>query len=199
VKLNSRLIEASIGTKKLHSEIKMPDRIVSIDIETTGMHPESGDKIIEIGAIEMIDLNVTGNVFHQYINPYFPISDFLSSITGITTDFLSTQPHFSGVASNLVEFIAGSPLLSSNISFDMRFLNHELSGLGLGNLAQHGVIDLLKLSRKHFPGEPASLDYYVDKFDIKTEEIDAQGAIKDATITALVFKTCFSEIRNAER
>ena len=129
----------------------MPDRIVSIDIETTGMHPEAGDKIIEIGAIEMIDLNVTRNVFHQYINPNFPISDSLSSITGITADFLSTQPHFSGVTSNLVEFIAGSPLLSSNISFDMRFLNHELSGLGLGNLAQNGVIDLLKLSRKHFP------------------------------------------------
>ena len=177
----------------------MPDRIVSIDIETTGADPQAGDKIIEIGAIEMIDLEVTQNIFHQYVNPTFPISEFLSSITGITAEFLLSQPHFSSVASNLLEFISDSPLLSSNISFDMRFLNHELSGLGLGNLAQHGVIDLLKLSRKHFPSEPASLDYYVDKFDIKTEEIDAQGAIKDATITALVFKTCFSEIRNAER
>ena len=175
----------------------MLDRIVAIDVETTGSSPEGGDKIIEIAAVEMIDLQITGNVFHQYINPNFIISDTVSSDTGITAGFLETQPHFLGVASNLVKFIAGSPLLSSNISFDMRFLNHELSGLGVGNLAQNGVIDLLKLSRKHFPGEPASLDYYVDKFDIETEEIAAQGAIKDAIITALVFKTCFSEILNA--
>jgi len=186
------LIKASSCLEKLHSETRMPDRIVSIDIETTGADPQAGDKIIEIGAIEMIDLEVTQNIFHQYVNPTFPISEFLSSITGITAEFLLSQPHFSSVASNLLEFISDSPLLSSNISFDMRFLNHELSGLGLSNLAQHEIIDLLKLSRDRFPREPANLDYYVNKFDIKTDEKETRGTIVDATITALVFKKCFS-------
>lgn len=174
----------------------MLDRVLAIDVETTGSSPESGDKIIEIAVIEMIDLQITGNVFHQYINPNIIISDSLSTVTGITASFLETQPNFSDVAEKLVEFIGGSKLLSSNGSFDLRFLNYELSDLSVGDLGQNEIIDLLKLSREHFPGEPANLDYYVDKFDINIEEIDAHGAIMDATITALVFKRCFYEIYN---
>jgi DNA polymerase-3 subunit epsilon len=175
----------------------MLDRIVAIDVETTGVSPEGGDKIIEIAAIEMIDLQITSNVFHQYINPNITISDSLSSVTGITASFLETQPCFPDVASKLIEFIGASKLLSSNGSFDLHFLNHELSKLSVGDLEQNQIIDLLKLSREHFPSEPANLDYYVDKFNINLEEIDAKGAILDATITALVFQRCFYEIYNA--
>ena len=94
-------------------------------------------------------------------------------LTGITASFLETQPCFPDVASKLIEFIGDSKLLSSNGSFDLRFLNHELSVLSVGDLEQNQIIDLLKLSREHFPDEPANLDYYVDKFDINLEEIDA--------------------------
>ena len=174
----------------------MLDRIVAIDVETTGFPPEGGDKIIEIAAVEMIDLQITGNVFHQYVNPNFTISDTVSLDTGITASFLETQPNFLDVAEELIEFIGGSKLLSSNGSFDLGFLNHELSVLSVGDLEQNQIIDLLKLSREHFPSEPANLDYYVDKFDINLEEIDAKGAILDATITALVFQRCFYEIYN---
>ena len=175
----------------------MLDRIVAIDVETTGVSPEGGDKIIEIAAIEMIDLQITSNVFHQYINPNITISDSLSSVTGITASFLETQPCFPDVASKLIEFIGASKLLSSNGSFDLRFLNHELSELNMDDFGNNQIIDLLKLSREHFPSEPANLDYYVDKFNINLEDIDAKGAILDATVTALVFQRCFYEIYNA--
>ena len=152
----------------------MLDRIVAIDVETTGFSPESGDKIIEIAAIEMIDLHITSNVFHQYINPNIAISDSVSSVTGITASFLETQPCFPDVASKLIEFIGASKLLSSNGSFDLRFLNHELSELNMDDFGNNQIIDLLKLSREHFPSEPANLDYYVDKFNINLEDIDAK-------------------------
>ena len=83
----------------------MLDRVLAIAVETTGSSPESGDKIIEIAVIEMIDLQITGNVFHQYINPNIIISDSLTTVTGITASFLETQPNFSDVAEKLVEFI----------------------------------------------------------------------------------------------
>ncbi|MCH1516040.1 MAG: hypothetical protein L7U52_04935, partial [Alphaproteobacteria bacterium] len=110
--------------------------------------------------------------------------------------FLEMQPCFPDIASKLIEFIGASKLLSSNGSFDLRFLNHELSELNMDDFGNNQIIDLLKLSREHFPGEPANLDYFVDKFDISLKEIDAKGAILDATITALVFQRCFYEIYN---
>ena len=101
------------------------------------------------------------------------------------------------VSAKLIEFIGASKLLSSNGSFDLRFLNHELSELNMDDFGNNQIIDLLKSSREHFPSEPANLDYYVDKFNINLEDIDAKGAILDATITALVFQRCFYEIYNA--
>ena len=174
----------------------MLERIVAIDAETTGFAPESGDKIIEIAAIEMIDLHITSNAFHQYINPNIAISDSVSSVTGITASFLETQPCFPMWLQNLLIYLC-SKLLSSNGSFDLRFLNHELSELNMDDFWEQSDNRLTKIVARAFSGEPANLDYYVDKFNINLEDIDAKGAILDATITALVFQRCFYEIYNA--
>ena len=172
------------------------NRYIVFDTETTGFDPLSGDKIIEIGAVEMIDNKRTGRTYHQYVNPERSIPKDVVEITKITDNDVANKPIFKEIAQDFLNFINYNPnhcentfLVAHNASFDIKFLNHELKSAGFENLDKYEFIDTLELARKKFPNQKATLDILCEKFGISLEERrkDGHGALLDSQILVDVF------------
>ena len=160
---------------------------IILDTETTGLDPKSGHRIIEIGALEMYDKILTGKKFHCYINPQRDVPQEAYRIHGISTDFLQDKPLFEHIAKEMLEFISDGALVIHNASFDMKFLNHELTRLGMASLDHCTVIDTLPMARKMFPGAKVNLDALCTKFKIDNSLRTFHGALKDAKLLADVY------------
>ena len=171
-------------------------RYIVFDTETTGLDPFSGDKLIELGAVEMLGKQKTGRTYHQLINPQKPLSQEIIDITHITNDMLADKPIFNAVADDFLNFINNSQascvktcLVAHNASFDIKFLNYEFKQIGKHDWLRYEVIETLELARRRFPGQKATLDMLCEKFEISLEERrkEGHGALLDSQILADVF------------
>ncbi|WP_424948395.1 DNA polymerase III subunit epsilon [Candidatus Spongiihabitans sp.] len=165
-------------------------RQIILDTETTGLEPGQGHKIIEIGAIEMLNRRMTDNRFHRYINPQREIEEAATEIHGITNQDLADQPVFEDIAAELLEFITGAELIIHNAPFDLGFLNHEFKvcGRGDGVIEQHcQVLDTLVMARHKHPGQKNSLDALCKRYGVDNTQRTLHGALLDAEILADVY------------
>ena len=164
-------------------------REIVFDTETTGFDPKQGDRIVEVGCVELINYLPTGREFQIYINPGRPVSEATVRITGITNEILRTKPMFShpDVVDRLMEFFGEDPIVAHNAEFDRLFLNAELELLGRAILPRERFIDTLILAREHRPGSPASLDAVCKRFDISIEGRELHGALKDARLLSMAY------------
>jgi DNA polymerase-3 subunit epsilon len=160
-------------------------RQVVLDTETTGLEPEAGHRIIEIGCVEIVNRRPTNNRFHRYVNPGRAVDAGALQVHGIENDFLATQPRFAEVAQEFVEFVKGAELVIHNADFDVNFLNHELSRIdGVPHEIRDccGVLDTLVLARRMHPGQRNSLDALAKRYDVDVSKRDLHGALLDAQI-----------------
>ena len=164
-------------------------RQVFLDTETTGLYAAQGDRIIEIGCIEMEGRRTTGRKLHHYLNPQRSSHPEAVRIHGITDDFLADKPLFAAVAAELLEFLAGAEVLIHNASFDLGFLDAELERLGLPPTAQHvgAVTDTLVMAREMFPGKANSLDALCKRLEVDNSNRELHGALLDAGLLAEVY------------
>jgi len=162
-------------------------REVVLDTETTGLDVHSGHKIIEIGALEIINLVPSGRTLHLYINPERDIDEEAIKIHGITQDFILNKPTFKQIAQEFLDFIKNDQLVIHNAPFDLAFLNSELRQLGFQTISQDKVVDTLKIARQKFPGAQASLDALCRRFQIDNSHRNLHGAVIDADLLAAVY------------
>jgi DNA polymerase-3 subunit epsilon len=166
-------------------------RQIILDTETTGFDPLSGDRIIEIGAVEMVKRRLTNHNYHQYIQPEREVPQDAIDVHGITNEFLADKPIFSVVADEFMEYVAGSELIIHNAPFDVGFINHELSRLPnnrWGKIEDHCTItDSLKMARKMYPGQRNSLDALCKRLYIDNSNRVLHGALLDSEILADVY------------
>lgn len=162
-------------------------REVVFDTETTGLSAASGDRLVEIGCVELVNRVETGRVFHAYINPERPMNPDAQAIHGLSDAFLADKPLFSDIVEDLLDFFDDSPLVAHNASFDFGFLNEELSRLNRPDIAQARMIDTLQLSRTKFPGAKHSLDALCTRFGIDRSHRIKHGALLDAQLLSLVY------------
>ena len=161
-------------------------REIVLDTETTGLDPASGHRVVEIGAIEIVNLLPTGKHFHKYINPKRAMPEEARAIHGLSDEFLAQHPEFEHVVEELLEFIAGAQLVIHNAAFDMGFLNAELALLSREKLA-NDFVDTVGMARRKFPGAPASLDALCKRFNIDNSQRTFHGALLDAQLLAEVY------------
>lgn len=162
-------------------------REIVLDTETTGFDPETGDRIVEIGAVELFNHLPTGKVYHQYINPKRAMPEGAFEVHGLGDDFLRDKPVFAEVGQAFLDFIGKSHLVIHNASFDIKFLNAELKWMELPLIPWERAIDTLAIARKKFPGSPASLDALSRRFGIDTSARTLHGALLDSEILAEVY------------
>lgn len=162
-------------------------REIVLDTETTGFDPETGDRIVEIGAVELFNHVPTGNTYHQYINPERAMPQEAFEVHGLGDDFLRDKPLFAEIAQAFLGFVRDAKLVIHNASFDMKFLNAELGWLKLPQLPMDQAIDTLMIARKKFPGSPASLDALCRRFNIDNSARTLHGALLDSEILAEVY------------
>jgi DNA polymerase-3 subunit epsilon len=162
-------------------------REIVLDTETTGFEPAEGHRIVEIGAVELVNHMPTGRTFHQYINPQRPMPKEAFEVHGLGDDFLRDKPVFKAVGQALLDFIEDSRLVIHNAAFDMKFLNAELGWAGLPTLAAERALDTLLIARKRFPGSPASLDALCRRFGVDNSSRERHGALLDSEILAEVY------------
>lgn len=162
-------------------------REIALDTETTGLSHKTGDRVIEIGAVEMVDKIRTGKQFHVYLNPQYPVAEGAFKVHGLSDEFLADKPLMADAIDGFLEFIGGSPLVIHNAPFDMGFLNAELMLLRRPTLEFSRAIDTLQISRKKYPGAQNSLDGLCRRFNIDTSERTLHGALLDAELLADVY------------
>jgi DNA polymerase-3 subunit epsilon len=163
-------------------------RYIVLDTETTGLDPDDGHKIIEIGCIEIINRKVTDNTFHKYINPLREIDIEASKVHGLTASNLSDKPLFNDIYDEFVSYISSSPLIIHNAPFDMGFLKKEFSCLERKNsFIDNEIIDSLKLARKISPGKKNTLDALCDRYSVDNSDRNFHGALLDARLLAHVY------------
>ena len=162
-------------------------RRIALDIETTGLDPKLGHKIVEIGCIELDNNYPTGNYFQQYINPEREMPQEALKIHGLTTEFLKDKPVFSEIANKLLSFLKNGELVIHNAKFDINFLNYELDIAAKKNLEKFKIIDTLLEARKIFPGAANNLDALCRRYNIDTSKRTKHGALLDAELLAEVF------------
>ncbi|WP_386679350.1 DNA polymerase III subunit epsilon [Loktanella sp. R86503] len=163
-------------------------REIVLDTETTGFEPEDGDRIVEIGAVELINHMPSGRTYHQYINPqrYMPQGAF--EVHGLGDDFLRDKPVFAAIAQDFLDFIGDdAKLVIHNAAFDMKFLNAELGWVKKPLIAMDRALDTLAIARRRFPGSPASLDALCRRFGINNDARTLHGALLDSEILAEVY------------
>lgn len=161
-------------------------REICFDTETTGLDPKAGDRIIEIGCVEIIDRKITGNTFREIINPERKNSAESINITGLTDEILKDKPFFREIADKFLEFISDSQLIAHNANFDINFINYELSLMDKEPL-KNNVIDSLNLAKIRFPGKKNNLDVLCERFNIDNSARDKHGALLDAELLAEVY------------
>lgn len=162
-------------------------REIVLDTETTGLDPFTGDRLVEIGAVELIGHMPTGNTYHQYINPEREVPQDAISVHGLDNAFLADKPVFREVAQDFLDFIGEAKLVIHNASFDMKFLNAELGWLHLAKIPSERAIDTLEMARKKFPGSPASLDALCRRYGVDNSSRTLHGALLDSEILAEVY------------
>ncbi len=163
-------------------------REIALDTETTGFDPFTGDRIIEIGAVEMVNHLPTGRTCQLYINPEREVPSEAIAIHGITNEFLKDKPVFSQVYTDFTDFIGDdSKLVIHNAEFDMKFLNFELEAVGHKPLSWDRVVDTLLIARDKFPGSPANLDALCRRFEIDNTSRTYHGALLDSELLAEVY------------
>jgi DNA polymerase-3 subunit epsilon len=162
-------------------------REVVLDTETTGFEPSEGHRIVEIGAVELFNHMPTGRTFHQYINPERPMPKEAFEVHGLGDDFLRDKPKFHQVGQAFIDFIGDSRLIIHNAAFDIKFLNAELSQVGLARLPMDRALDTVLIARQKFPGSPASLDALCRRFGVDNSGREKHGALLDSEILAEVY------------
>ncbi len=165
-------------------------RQIVLDTETTGLEPEQGHRIIEIGCVELVNRRLTGNTYHQYINPEREIDAGAVEVHGITNEFLADKPVFADIAEEFLRFIRGAELIIHNAPFDVGFINHELKRLDPDHDPVDAfcrILDTLTLARNMHPGQKNSLDALCKRYEIDNSARELHGALLDAEILAEVY------------
>jgi DNA polymerase-3 subunit epsilon len=162
-------------------------REIVLDTETTGFDPFAGDRIVEIGAVELHNHVVTGKTYHQYINPQRDMPEDAFRVHGLSEQFLRDKPLFAQIGQAFLDFIGDAKLVIHNASFDMKFLNAELKWMGLPELPYERAIDTLAIARKKFPGAQVSLDALCRRYGIDNSARTLHGALLDSEILADVY------------
>ncbi|MBL39242.1 MAG: DNA polymerase III subunit epsilon [Xanthomonadales bacterium] len=164
-------------------------RQIVLDTETTGLEPEEGHRIIEIGCLELIDRRLSGRQFHRYINPERPVESDALGVHGLSDDFLADKPRFEEIAEEFMDFIRGAELLIHNASFDVGFLDSELARLeGAPRVTEMAeVLDTLTLARELHPGQRNSLDALCRRYEVDNSNRSLHGALLDSELLAEVY------------
>lgn len=162
-------------------------REVIFDTETTGLDPKTGDRMVEIGCVEMIDRVETGNSYHAYYNPERDMPAAAEAVHGLSADFLSGKPLFSKTADELLEFLGDAPLVAHNASFDFGFLNSELERIGRDPILMDRMVDTVAIARKKHPGAKLSLDALCTRYGVDRSHRVKHGALLDAELLAQVY------------
>jgi DNA polymerase III subunit epsilon len=164
-------------------------RQIVLDTETTGLNAKLGDRVIEIGCLELLNRRPTGNHFHHYLNPERASEEGAMKVHGITDEFLQDKPKFREIAAEFVEYIRDAELIIHNAPFDVEFLEQELALAKLPPLTQHcaGVTDTLKLAKELHPGKKNSLDALCERYGVNNTHRTLHGALLDAELLAEVY------------
>ena len=162
-------------------------REIVLDTETTGFEPSEGHRIVEIGAVELVNHMPTRRTYHQYINPERPMPAEAFAVHGLGDEFLRDKPLFAAIARDFLDFVGEARLVIHNAAFDMKFLNFELQRAGLPPLPFDRALDTVALARKKFPGAPASLDALCRRFGVDNSAREKHGALLDSEILAEVY------------
>lgn len=162
-------------------------REIVLDTETTGFDPFSGDRIVEIGCVELVNRVPTGEVYHQYINPERDMPDGAFQVHGLSEEFLADFPTFREIGQQFLDFIGDGMMVIHNAPFDMKFLNAELDWMGLPQLPMSRAIDTLTMARAKFPGAQATLDALCRRFEIDNTSRTYHGALLDSELLADVY------------
>lgn len=164
-------------------------RQIFLDTETTGLSPDNGDRILDLGCIEMVNRRLTGRHLHHYINPQRKSHEDALRIHGLTEQFLADKPLFADIAAEFIEFVQGAEIIIHNAAFDVGFIDAELKRLGLPRLANHvaGIKDSLVMAREMFPGKANSLDALCKRLEVDNTHRDLHGAVVDARLLAEVY------------
>ena len=168
-------------------------REIVMDTETTGLDAKKGDRLIEIGCIELFNRIPTGREYHCFINPEREVPAEAEKIHGISTDFLKGKPLFAKIAQAFLDFIAGDQLVIHNAQFDIGFLNFELERIGLAPLAMDRVVDTLALARRKHPAGPNNLDALCKRYGIDNTKRTKHGALVDSLLLAEVYVELLGE------
>jgi len=162
-------------------------REIVLDTETTGLDPEDGHRIVEIGCLELINHVPTGNSYQVYINPKRDMDEGAQRVTGLTLEFLQDKPVFEEIVEGFIEFIGDDKLVIHNAAFDIKFINAEFARLGIPPLPMSRATDTLQIARKKFPGSPASLDALCKRFGVDNADRTYHGALLDSELLADVY------------
>ena len=162
-------------------------REIVFDTETTGLSPTNGDRLVEIGCVELVNRVETGRTFHSYFNPERPMSSDAEAVHGLSEVFLADKPLFHDRCEELLDFIGDSPLVAHNAAFDFGFVNHELGRCGRPGVCQTRMVDTLGLARQKFPGAKHSLDALCMRFGVDRSLRIKHGALIDAQLLAQVY------------
>ena len=167
----------------------MASRQIVLDTETTGLNARLGDRVIEIGCIELLSRNVTERQFHSYLNPEREIDEGAAKVHGLTLEFLADKPKFADIAKEFVDYIGGAELIIHNAAFDVEFLDQELSFAGLKKLGDYApkIIDTLAMARELHPGKRNGLDALCERYAISNAHRTLHGALLDARLLAVVY------------
>ena len=162
-------------------------REIVLDTETTGLSPDNGDRVVEIGCVELINHVPTSNTFQVYLNPEKQMDPGAEKVHGLTNEFLVDKPKFIDVADDFLSFIGSSTLVAHNADFDVGFLNSELSRAKKEKIKTNRVVDTLKIARTKYPGARNSLDALCKRFSIDNSNRELHGALLDSELLAEVY------------
>ena len=167
----------------------MAARQIILDTETTGLNARLGDRVIEIGCIELVNRRPTGNHFHRYLNPGRDIDEGASKVHGLTREDLADKPRFAEIANEFVDYVRGAELVIHNAPFDVEFLDRELELVGLGKLSSHcaGVVDTLAMARELHPGKKNNLNALCERYAVDNSRRTLHGALLDASLLSEVY------------
>ena len=162
-------------------------REIVFDTETTGLDPYQGDRLVELGCVELINGFPTGNSFHRYLNPERDMPEGAFKVHGLSIEFLKDKPLFADVCDEFVAFLGDAPLIAHNAMFDLGFINAELERCKRAAIPRERLIDTLMLARRRYPAGPNSLDHLCARFSIDTSRRTKHGALLDAELLAEVY------------
>ncbi len=174
----------------MNSEKQANNRQIVLDTETTGLEPSQGHRIIEIGCVEMINRRLTGNNYHQFLQPDREIDEGAQAVHGISNEFLTDKPRFSDIVKDFIDYLDGAELIIHNAPFDVGFINHELKLVGAeyGKVSTYcSVIDTLVMARKKRPGKKNNLDVLCKEYEVNNAHRELHGALLDAELLSEVY------------